>query len=110
MSNNNNTVNDDDQIVSKDERIKIFVESMAAVEEAIEPFKEQLKELRLTFKENGWLSDDEIKQATTAYRLLKKGTDWENLSEMYKKVGKAKLRGNSSDMFIQDEKEETSDQ
>ena len=90
----------DEDIVSKDERIKLFIESMAAIEAAIEPFKEQLKELRSEFKENGWLSADELKQAEIAYKLLKKGTDWDDLSEMYHKVGKAKLRNSSNETFL----------
>jgi hypothetical protein len=37
----------------------------------MEPYKEQRRDLRKEFKENGWLNADEIRAAVKAYRLYK---------------------------------------
>ena len=49
--------------------VKEYIRSLAAIEECIEPFQEQKRELRTEFRENGWLNTDEIRSAVKAYRL-----------------------------------------
>ena len=51
--------------------VKEYVRSLNAVEDAMEPYKEQKRDLRKEFRENGWLSTDEIRAAVKAYRLYK---------------------------------------
>jgi len=51
--------------------VKEYVRSLNAIEEAMEPYKEQRRDLRKEFKENGWLNADEIRAAVKAYRLYK---------------------------------------
>ena len=51
--------------------VKEYVRSLNAIEEAMEPYKEQKRDLRKEFRENGWLSTDEIRTAVKAYRLYK---------------------------------------
>ena len=51
--------------------VKEYIRSLYAIEEAMEPYKEQKRELRGEFRENGWLSTDEIRAAVKAYRLYK---------------------------------------
>ena len=51
--------------------VKEYIRSLAAIEECIEPYKEQKRELRSEFRENGWLNTDEIRAAVKAYRLYK---------------------------------------
>ena len=51
--------------------VKEYVRSLNAIEEAMEPYKEQKRDLRAEFRENGWLSTDEIRSAVKAYRLYK---------------------------------------
>tara|TARA_R110002020_G_scaffold289494_1_gene504967 strand:- start:56 stop:313 length:258 start_codon:yes stop_codon:yes gene_type:complete len=53
----------------KKQYVKEYIRSLKAIEEAIEPYKEQRRELRSEFKENGWLNTDEIRAAVKAYRL-----------------------------------------
>ena len=53
----------------KKQYVKEYIRSLRAIEEAIEPYKEQRRELRSEFKENGWLNTDEIRAAVKAYRL-----------------------------------------
>tara|TARA_R110000787_G_scaffold51408_2_gene121852 strand:+ start:14363 stop:14614 length:252 start_codon:yes stop_codon:yes gene_type:complete len=58
----------------KDEKkqyVKEYIRSLAAIEECIEPYQEQKRELRTEFRENGWLGTDEIRAAVKAYRLYK---------------------------------------
>ena len=51
--------------------VKEYIRSLAAIEEAMEPYKDQKRDLRTEFKENNWLSTDEISAAVKAYRLFK---------------------------------------
>ena len=60
-----------------------YLKSMLAIEEAIEPYKEQKKELRTEFIENGWLTKDQIWSAVKAYRLYQKGADMDDLNDMF---------------------------
>ena len=50
--------------------VKEYIRSLKAIEEAMEPYKEQKRDLRNEFKENSWLSTDEIRSAVKAYRLF----------------------------------------
>ena len=51
--------------------VKEYIRSLVAIEEAMEPYKDQKRDLRTEFRENGWLSTDEIRAAVKAYRLFK---------------------------------------
>ena len=55
----------------KKQYVKEYIRSLAAIEECIEPYQEQKRELRTEFRENGWLCTDEIRAAVKAYRLYK---------------------------------------
>ena len=67
----------------KEEHIVNYVASLAAIEDAMEPFKEQKRALKSNYVENGWLDKQEIKLAMKAYRMLKDETDWEQLTDLY---------------------------
>tara|TARA_R110000787_G_scaffold131270_2_gene243215 strand:- start:208 stop:465 length:258 start_codon:yes stop_codon:yes gene_type:complete len=51
--------------------VKEYIRSLNAIEEAMEPYKDQKRDLRSEFRENGWLNTDEIRAAVKAYRLFK---------------------------------------
>ena len=55
----------------KQKYVKEYIRSLNAIEEAMEPYKEQKRELRTEFRENRWLTTDEIRAAVKAYRLFK---------------------------------------
>ena len=55
----------------KEEKIVDYIKSLAALEKEMEPYKEQKRELRSEFRENRWLTTDEIRAAVKAYRLFK---------------------------------------
>ena len=68
---------------SKEERVVDYVTSIAALDDAMKPFKEQKADLRKSYLDNGWLSKEEIKTALKAYRLRKDNTDIDQLNEMF---------------------------
>ena len=67
---------------SKQEHIVDYVNSIAALDDAMKPYREQKAELRKSYIENKWLTKDDIKMALKAYRLQKDQTDMEQLTEM----------------------------
>ncbi len=79
---NNNSVDE------KEEKILNYVKSLTAVEEAMEPFKEQKRALKANYIENGWLSREEISLAVKALRLVKDDTDLEQWMDFYATVTK----------------------
>ena len=72
--------------MSEDERkryVKEYIRSLNAIEEAMEPYKEQKRELRTEFRENGWLNTDEIRAAVKAYRLFKDNVDIDEIVDNF---------------------------
>ena len=55
----------------KKQYVKSYIRSLNAIERAMEPYKEQKRDLRKEFKDNSWLNTDEIRVAVKAYRLYK---------------------------------------
>ena len=78
----------DDKLPNKDEHIINFIKSFVSLEEAMEPYKEQKRELREQYHENNWLSKQEMRLAVKAYRLLQQDTDLEQLVEYFDKFSK----------------------
>ena len=73
----------------KETHMKEYITSIKALEDAMEPFKEQKRELRKEYDDNGWLNKDEQRMVVRAYRLLKDDVDIGELIDMYDA-----LRGN----------------
>ena len=69
---------------AKEDYIVDYVASISAIEEAMEPFKEQKRDLRKEYVENGWLSKEEIKTAVRAFRLMKAEVDFDELRSTYR--------------------------
>ena len=67
----------------KKQYVKEYIRSLAAIEECIEPYQEQNRELRSEFRENGWLNTDEIRAAVKAYRLFKQKIDIEEIVDNF---------------------------
>ena len=74
---------------TKEEVIENFIKAFAAIEDSIEPFKEQKKDLRENYVEQGWMSRQEMRTAIKAYRLLKGDVDVQMLNEFYNKLATA---------------------
>lgn len=61
-----------------------YLRSLSAIEEAMEPYKEQKRELRSEFREQGWLNTDEIRAAVKAYRLFKGKVNIDDVYDNFK--------------------------
>lgn len=77
--------NNDDKLLSKEEHLSNYIKTFVAIEDAMEPFKEQRKDLRESYAENSWLSKEEMRLAVKAYRLYKSETDMEVLTDYVNK-------------------------
>ena len=90
---NLNLVNNTQQTTEEEVKARYiteYIRSMKELEEAMEPYKEQKRELRQEYKENGWLSKEEISMAVKAYRHMKDETDLEQLMDFYETLRIAK--------------------
>ena len=70
----------------KTEKMIEYIRNLNAIEEAMEPYKEQKRELRKEFKEQEWLSKEEISMAVKAYRVMKSEVDVEQLVKVYDSI------------------------
>ena len=59
----------------KTEKMIEYIRSLKAIEDAIEPYAEQKRELKKDFKDQGWLTIEEISMTVKAYRMMKKDMD-----------------------------------
>jgi len=82
---------------STEQHMVEYIQSLQAIEEAMEPFKEQKRELKENYKENAWLSKEELSMAVKAYRLIKNDTDLSALIDMCNSLrGKVKVNPDES--------------
>ena len=63
-----------------------YIRSLVAIEEAMEPYKDQKRELRTEYREQGWLNTDEIRAAVKAYRLFKGKVNIDDVYDNYKAI------------------------
>ena len=78
----------------KTEKMIDYIKSLKAIEDAIEPYAEQKRELRKEFKEQGWLTGDEISMTVKAYRMMKSETfDFDEFTKVYESLAKITGRG-----------------
>ena len=74
--------------VSKDQYVIDYLKSLIALEEAMEPYKEQKRELRGEYIENNWLTKEDIWSAVKAFRLYKATADMDDLNDMFDLIEK----------------------
>lgn len=79
---------DNNEEETKEHYVVNYLKSMLALEEAMEPFKEQKKELRVEYIENGWLTKDEIWSAVKALRMYQKSQNLDSVNEMFDLIEK----------------------
>ena len=77
----------------KTEKMIEYIKSLKAIEEAIEPYAEQKRELRKDFKEQGWLTKEEISMTVKAYRMMKNEVDIEQCVNIFDSLSKAARGG-----------------
>ena len=73
----------------KAEKMIEYIRSLKAIEDAIEPYAEQKRELKKDFKAQGWLTKEEIRDAIRAYRMISKDEDFDQLHVIYDKIMKS---------------------
>jgi len=88
MTTNNLHIINNQEIVEKEKHITSYIKSMATIEEAMEPYKEQKRDLRQNYVDNGWLTKEEMRMAVRAYRLMKSETDMDQLLDFFNHVKK----------------------
>ena len=82
----NNEEKEDTVMDEKTEKMIEYIRSLKAIEDAMEPYKEQKRELRKDFKEQGWLTAEEISLTVKAYRMMKSEVDIEELVKIYDSI------------------------
>ena len=75
---------------TKEQHMGDYIKSMKTLEEAMEPYKEQKRELKSDYIDSGWLTKEDISLTTRAYRLLKNDVDIEALIDIYENLRKEK--------------------
>ena len=71
---------------TKEQHMGDYIKSMKALEEAMEPYKEQKRELKTDYIDSGWLTKEDISLTVRAYRLLKNDVDMETLIDIYENL------------------------
>tara|TARA_R110000824_G_scaffold7311_1_gene32950 strand:+ start:52 stop:345 length:294 start_codon:yes stop_codon:yes gene_type:complete len=92
--------NNDNEIVmmatavsQKTEKMVEYIRSLKTLEDAMEPYKEQKRELREEFKRQGWLTKEELSTTVKAYRMMKNDVDLEQFVELYQTLLERSGRG-----------------
>ncbi len=73
----------EEKSVTKEEYAVSYLKSMIAIEQAMEPYKEQKKELRKEYMDNGWLTRQDIWSVVKAFRLYEQAADMDDLNDMF---------------------------
>jgi hypothetical protein len=80
---------EDENVSTKEQKMLEYVRSLKALEDSMEPFKEQKRELKKDFKEQGWLTGDEISMTVKAYRMMStKDFDFDEFTQVYESLAK----------------------
>ena len=74
----------------KETHMKEYITSIKALEDAMEPYKEQKRELKADYIDSGWLTKEDISLTVRAYRLLKNDVDIDALIDIYDNLRKEK--------------------
>ena len=77
----------------KTEKMIEYIRNLKAIEDAIEPYAEQKRELRKDFKDQGWLTKEEISMTVKAYRMMKKDTDIDQFVNIFNSLTDASRGG-----------------
>lgn len=75
---------------TKEQHMGDYIKSMKALEDAMEPYKEQKRELKTEYIDNGWLTKEDVSMTVRAYRLLKNDVDIDALIDIYENLRKGK--------------------
>ena len=88
VTGNGTVENVEEEVKSTEERMKEFIKSLNSIEECIQPYKDQRKDLKKQYIDNGWIEKDQMKLLIKALRLIKDETDMDKLLEVYENLKK----------------------
>jgi uncharacterized protein YpbB len=71
---------------NRQQKMAEYIQSLAAIEDCMRPYRESRKELRKNFIENAWLDKDEISLATKAYRMWEQQIDFDDFAKIFEAV------------------------
>lgn len=71
---------------TKQKKFAEYIQSIAAIEDCMRPFRDQRRDLRKNFVENHWLSKDEISLATKAFRMWEQQVNFDDLTSIYEAI------------------------
>ena len=71
---------------TKEQHMADYIKSVKALEDAMEPYKEQKRELKTEDIDSGWLTKEDISLTVRAYRLLKNEVDMAALIDIYENL------------------------
>jgi hypothetical protein len=78
----------DDENVDKEEAEHMidFIKSIKALEEAMAPFKDQLKDLKKNYKENEWLDAKQQRLAMKIHKMIQDEVDVADFVDLYNSI------------------------
>ena len=76
----------EEDVKSKEERLVDFVKAVVEIQSAMEPYKESLKDLKKSYKENEWLGKEEIADALRSLRLIQQQKKFSELEEVHQTI------------------------
>ena len=71
---------------NRQQKMAEYIQSLAAIEDCMRPYRESRKELCKNFIENAWLDKDEISLATKAYRMWEQQIDFDDFAKIFEAV------------------------
>ena len=79
----------DEEAGSKEQKMIEYIKDLKAIEDQMEPLKEHKRALKKDFKEQGWLTGDEISMTVKAYRMMKaEDFDFDEFTKIYEALAK----------------------
>ena len=75
----------------KKEHMVQFIKIMKEVHDCIQPYKDFRSEIKKEYKENGWLSKEDIKMAIKVVKLIEDGFDLQEIEEAWKLLDRREL-------------------
>lgn len=68
-----------DDTPTKEDHIINFIKAFHHYEQAMEPYKEGKRDLRNSYRDNDYLTTEEMQQAIRAFRFIQKDVDMDEL-------------------------------
>jgi hypothetical protein len=80
----------DDEDIDKDEAGHMidFIKSISALKQAMQPFKDQMKDLKQDYKENEWLDAKQQKMAMKIHSMIDDEVELSEFIDLFKSVNK----------------------